>query len=92
MPLGQQAAAIAPLVMGLVCCWFLARPQPVGRAGLASAALLVIACAVWSQVQKEYEGPTVVPLTGSRGLTIADLVLVPSFAIAVALVIRSRRD
>ena len=91
MPLFQQLTAIAPLFAGVACCWFLARPGKPGRAARIWAAVLLVTALVWSQVQKEYEGPTVVPITPSRGLTIADLVLVPSFAIACAVFARARR-
>lgn len=91
MPAFQTVAAIAPLVIGLVGAALLAQRSVSRNAAVITAALLVVTSGIWSQVQKEYEGPTVVPFTGSRGLTIADLVLVPSLAIAVALVARARR-
>ena len=90
MPIEQRLTAIVPLVLALLCCTFLARPR-VGYAGVVAAGLLVVSVAVWSQVQKVYEGPTVVPLTGARGLTVADLVIVPSLGIAAAVVARARR-
>ena len=91
MPFAQTAAATAPLIFGLLGGWLLGRRETPGRAGYVVAGLLLLTSAIWSQVQKEYEGPTVVALYPGRGLTIADLVLVPSLAIAVALIARTRR-
>ena len=92
MPFAQEVAASAPLVFGLLGCWLLGRAAPVGHSGVAVAVALFVTSAVWSQVQKVYEGPTVISVTASRGLTIADLVIVPSLGIVAALLVRARRE
>lgn len=90
MPFATKLAALTPLVLGLLCCALLARPRPVGRPGLLGAGLLVVSSVLWSRLQGPYEGTTVVVVSLGHGLTVADLVIVPSLGIAAAVAGRFR--
>jgi hypothetical protein len=85
MPLGQRVAAILPLLLSLICCAELTRGGVPRRRALVSGALLVVSLLVWMQVEKVYEGPTVIRVSPHHGLTIADLDVVPGGAIAAVI-------
>lgn len=56
------------------------------------AALLVAAAVVWGLVNKPYEVATLVVLSPSHGITVADLPSIAAVLVALALVLPRRRS
>jgi hypothetical protein len=92
VPFIEQLVAVALLCVALTCCFLLARTKPIDTGGTVGAALLVVLAVVWSRVPGAYEGPTVVSVTDTHGMTVADLVVVPCVGIAAALFARARES
>ncbi len=58
------------------------------RSRLAVAAVLLVAAAVWLLVNKPVEGPVLVTLSDSNGITVADVPSVLAVLLALALILR----
>ena len=87
----EQLLAISVVLAATLTCLPLARPGRPGRLAVvwagASAALTID----WALHKAPYEGPAILTLTATRGLTIVDLVVPPSLAITAAVLVRAYR-
>jgi hypothetical protein len=86
--LGQDAAVLAAVVLaGLVVVAGVS-----GRFGLAGAAMLAAISIVWLTVNGPMEGPVLVQLSATHGITGADLAGVAGLGLAAIQAVRARRE
>ena len=87
----EQLLAISVVLAATGACLPLARARRPGLLAViwagASAALTV----AWALHKAPYEGPAILSLTATRGLTVVDLVVPPSLAISAAVLVRAYR-
>lgn len=83
MPASDRVRALTAVVLAGWCAWVLVRGR-VGRLDAGAAGALAVLAAWWLLQSPAYEGPTVLPLTGSSGLTMADLGVPPSLFLSAA--------
>lgn len=89
MPLAERVLAL--LLVALACGCVLAlvgRPAP-GRRAVAAAVLLGIGSLWWLFSSRAYEGPTVLALSATRGLTAVDLAVPPDLCLAAGVLVRA---
>lgn len=87
----EQVLAFVVMLGPVLCCVPLARARRPGRhAALGAVAAAVLAVA-WDVHKAPYEGPAVVRLSATHGLTVVDLVVPVALAVAAAVLVRYRR-
>lgn len=87
MPATERALALVLVALGCWCVVVLARGRP-HRVDPVLGGLLVGGSVWWLFTSRAYEGPTVLALTSTRGLTAVDLAVLPSVCLGVAVAIR----
>ena len=92
MTTAEQLLALAVVVCPVLCCVPLARRRRPGRVAVGFAAVTAVLAVVWDRHRAAYEGPAIVTLTATHGLTVVDLVVPVALAVAVAVVWRHRQD
>lgn len=89
MTSAEQLLAVSVVLAATLACLALARQSRPGRVAVvwagASAALTID----WALHKAPYEGPAILTLTATRGLTVVDLVVPPSLAISAAVLVRA---
>jgi hypothetical protein len=88
MTAAEQVLALVVLVLVTGCVVPLARPGPPGAAGLAWAAATFLVVLAWFLHKAPYEGPAIIEITSTRGLTVVDMVVPPGLAVALAVGLR----
>ena len=92
MPLGERLLALALIALACWCVLVLWRRRLPGRLDLAVAVVLAVGSLWWLFASRVYEGPTVLALTATRGLTAVDLAVVPDLLLAAAVLASRVRD
>ena len=92
MPLGERLLALALILLACWCVLVLWRRRRPGRLDLAVALVLAVGSLWWLFASRVYEGPTVLALTATRGLTAVDLAVVPDLLLATAVLASRVRD
>lgn len=87
----EQLLAFVVMLGPALSCVPLARAQRPGRGAAAGAVATVLLAVVWDVHKAPYEGPVIVPFTATHGLTVVDLVVPVSLAVAAAVLVRHRR-
>lgn len=88
----EQVLAVAVLVSATGCVVPLARARRPGGAAAAWALLTLAVVAAWFLHKAPYEGPAIITVTPTRGLTVVDMVVPPGLAVAFAVLWRSWRQ
>ncbi len=91
MPAEQSILAVLIAVLTVVLVLALVQ-RWTGRLVLVGAALLGLASLSWLLASPVYEGPSVLTLTPSRGLTISDLGVPPGLLVSAAVLYTVWRD
>jgi hypothetical protein len=91
MTTGEQLLAVLAMGAPVLCCLPLARRHRPGRTAAAGAVLTVLVALVWDRHKQPYEGPAIIDFGGGNGLTVVDLVVPVSLAVAAAVLYRYRK-
>lgn len=89
--MSERLVALLFVALSVACVVLLLR-RPVRLRGLLVAGPLAAVALVWLFGTRAYEGPTVLALTPTRGLTVADLLVLPALALAAAVAVACRHD
>lgn len=92
MPTSERVLALLLVAAALWCVLALSRRRRPGLLDTAVAALLLAGSLLWLFGSPAYEGPTIVVLTASRGLSVADLGVPPGLALGAAVLWTAWRD
>ncbi|MDT7537987.1 MAG: hypothetical protein QOI82_1572 [Actinomycetota bacterium] len=90
MPLDERLLA---LVLMLITCWCVVvlgfqRPR---RIDVIVAVELLLGSAAWLWLHRAYEGPTVVRVSATHGLTVSDLWVPPCVLLALGVLLKAVR-
>ncbi|MCU1672031.1 MAG: hypothetical protein JWN77_144 [Frankiales bacterium] len=91
MTRAEQLLALLAMTAPVLCCLPLARRRRPGRLAAAGAVVTVVIALVWDRHSAPYEGPAIVALTPDHGITVIDLLLPVSVAVAAAVLYRFRK-
>jgi len=86
----EQVLAVVVLVLVTGCCLPLARRERPGRAAGAWAIATIVLVLWWFRHKAPYEGPAIIKLTPSNGVTVVDMIVPPGLAIAGCVLLRVR--
>lgn len=85
---GEQVLAILVILSAVLCVVPLARTDRPGRLAVGWAMLTIAVALVWDRHKAPYEGPAILDLSASNGITVVDLVVPPALAVAGAVLWR----
>ena len=88
MPAHDRVLAVILVVLSGWCVVALMRRR-LGRSDVVLAVALAVGCLAWLLGSPAYEGPTVVRLTDSNGLTAADLGVPPGLFLAAGVLLKA---
>lgn len=88
MHLSEQLLAVAVLVLVTGCVVPLTLPSAPGARALTWAATTAVVVLVWFLHKAPYEGPAILEVTPTHGLTVVDMVVPPGLALAGAVAYR----
>lgn len=91
MSRAEQLLAVCVVLGTTLACLPLAKSSRPGRLTVAWASGSAVLTVVWFLHKAPYEGPAVITVTASRGLTVVDLVVPPALAVAGAVLVRAYR-
>lgn len=91
MPVGERVLALLLVALACWCALVLLRRDRPTRVDLPVAVLLAAGSLRWLFESHAYEGPTVLALTHSSGLTAVDLGVVPDLCLAGCVLLRAFR-
>ena len=91
MTAGQRALALLQVGLALSCVVLLVRRR-IGLGGAIVAGSSAAASLLWLFTSEAYEGPAVLSLTSTMGLTLGDMGVPTALALAVAVLYRVWRD
>ena len=94
MATSEQVLAVAVLVLVTGCCFRLWLPRRSGPVACGWAVATVFTVLWWFFHKAPYEGPAIIEVTRSHGLTVVDMIVPPGLAAAGGVLWRSqkRRD
>ena len=91
MPVSDRVGAIAMMVLSIAAVLALLRRSTTRLDALLAAVLGLLALG-WLLQSPAYEGPGILPLTSTAGLTAADLGVPPSLFLSAAVLYAAWRD
>jgi hypothetical protein len=91
MPAHDRVLAVGLIALSGWSVLALLRPK-LSRSDVVLAAVLLVGCLVWLLQSPAYEGPTVLRLTATNGLTAADLGVPPGLFLAAGVLVRAARS
>ncbi len=87
----EQLLAVVVVLGATLTCVPLARSVRPGRLAVVWAVGSALVTVEWFLRKAPYEGPAILTITATRGLTVVDLIVPPSLAISAAVLVRAFR-
>ena len=87
----EQLLAVVVVFGATLTCVPLARSVRPGRLAVVWAVGSALVTVEWFLHKAPYEGPAILTITATRGMTLVDLIVPPSLAISAAVLVRAFR-